>query len=200
MPLIFFVLLTLLGFGLMAMSGLRLYHYWQTTTSPSRMHRHTKRLGVLEAAYRQQYSRANMGTRTITADDAFWSTDKHQIQRWAIENLSAPASNWNIILSGALPLQDIIDLASADALSTQWQTYFLRSAYIRIGDMRRQAERNGQRDDINAVADIISAAGKSQNQDVVDWGRRARRYLDDNASRTSTDRLFTWHQDHSSHA
>ena len=195
MSLALFVLLILLGLGLMAVSSRRLHQYWQTKTSPRTTRHHTKRLGALEAAYRQQHSRANLGTRTITADEAFWSTDKRQIQQWAKENLSAPAINWNVILSGALPLQDIIDLASADALSTQWQTYFLRSAYIRVGDMRRQAERSGQQDDINAVADILSAALKSQNQDVADWGRRARRYLDPNAGAASTDRLFSWHQD-----
>ena len=195
MSLAFFVLLILLGLGLMAVSGLRLRQYWQTKRSSHSTRPPSKRLGALEAAYRQQHSRANLGTRTITADEAFWSTDKRQIQQWAKENLSAPASNWNVILSGTLPLQDIIDLASADALSAQWQTYFLRSAYIRVGDMRRQAERSGQQEDINAVADILSAARKSQNQVVVDWGRRARRYLDPNAGAASTDRLFTWHQD-----
>ena len=195
MSLVFFVPLILLGLGLMAVSGLRLHQYWQTTTSSSTPHRHKKSLGALEAAYRKQRSRANVGTRTITADDAFWSTDKRQIQQWAKENLAAPASNWNVILSGALPLQDIIDLASSETLSAQWQTYFLRSAYIRVGDMRRQAEQSGQRHDINAAADILSAASKSQNQDVADWGRRAQQYLSPNADIASTDRLFTWQQD-----
>ena len=195
MSLVFFVLLILLGLGLMAVSGLRLHQYWQTTTSSNTTRRHTKSLGALEAAYRKQHSRANVGTRTITADDAFWSTDKRQIQQWAKENLAAPASNWNVILSGALPLQDIIDLASSETLSAQWQTYFLRSAYIRVGDMRRQAEQYGQRHDINAAADALSAASKSQHQDVADWGRRAQQYLSPNAGMASTDRLFTWQQD-----
>ena len=55
----------------------------------------------------------------VTADDAFWSTDKRQINS-GLENLAAPASNWNVILSGALPPQDIIDLASSETLSAQW--------------------------------------------------------------------------------
>jgi len=192
---IFFVILTVIGLGLMALSTLRLRQYWQRVISPTATSRSARSLGPLEQAYRRQHSRSSLSPRTITADEAFWATDKTQVQRWAQENLQEPAGNWNAILSGALPLSDIVQLATASELSAQWRLYFLRSAYIRVGDIRHEAERSRDRTPIDSIAATIKRASTTKNKDVADWAIRAQQYLAENPRPAPTDSLFTWHHD-----
>ena len=126
------------------------------------------------------------------AETAFWTQDISVVLKWAMKHDQEPGTGWNAVLSGALPLQDQINLAQTSKVTAAWRQYFLTSAYIHIGDIRHKVRKSGNRTALANAYAICQRALNSKVPDVAEWAILSMRYLDDELLPASSSDRFSW--------
>ena len=126
------------------------------------------------------------------AETAFWTQDISVVLKWAMEHDQEPGTGWNAVLSGALPLQDQIKLAQTSKVTAAWRQYFLKSAYIHIGDVRHTVRKSGNRTAVASAYAICQRALNSNVPNVAEWATLSMRYLDDELLTAESSQRFSW--------